>query len=196
MSGYHKYVFDGNKFIGDFETMYANEDLEGYDSWHQENNRGLRYSLSTAILNGYTFDKILDLGCGKGCYTNTLKRSNNDVHGVDGSKNAISKAKVRFGDIQFVYSDISEYVNTISERYDIVVFMEVLSYLKNWKDIINKVSFFTRYLYVTLYLPPNPSGYIKNFEDFKEAITDRYEIKHDIFIASESCLLLFSESKR
>ncbi len=35
---YHKYVFDEEKgkFVGQFEEMYKNEDVEHYDSWFQE----------------------------------------------------------------------------------------------------------------------------------------------------------------
>lgn len=195
MSDYHKYVFEGNKFVGDFETMYAREDVEGYDSWHQENHRNLRYSLSTAILNNYIFEKILDLGCGKGYYTNTLKRANNYVCGVDGSLSAISKAQTKFKDIDFVCSDISEYIDKNTKYFDVVISMEVLSYLKNWRDILDKISIQAKYLFITLYLPKSPAGYIKNFEDFKIAIAVNYEIKHEIFLANESCLLLFSESR-
>ena len=45
---YHKYVFDtqNSRFVGRFEEMYANEDKEGYDSWHQDDISNLEAQIS------------------------------------------------------------------------------------------------------------------------------------------------------
>ncbi len=48
---YHKYVFDvrNRAFVGNFEEMYRREDLEGYDSWGQEDLQSLEKQLSLAV---------------------------------------------------------------------------------------------------------------------------------------------------
>ena len=75
MPAYHKFVFDfeNRKFLGRFEEMYQAEDVEGFDSWNQEDLRFPRKRISYAILSNQNFPRILDLGCGKGFFTQLLK---------------------------------------------------------------------------------------------------------------------------
>ena len=79
MAKYHKYVFDleNRKLVGDFETMYQNESKENFDSWHQDDARQLQRKIDLVILEDYNFEKIIDLGCGKGNLTHLLKKKNN-----------------------------------------------------------------------------------------------------------------------
>src|SRR3989338_2701270 len=100
---YHKYVFDvaKRKFVGKFEEMYAREDKDNYDSWFQEDLSGLKYVISKAVLDQYNFNTILDIGCGKGAFTNLLKKKNNEVWGTDVSKTAIKKAQAKYTAINF-----------------------------------------------------------------------------------------------
>lgn len=113
MAKYHKYVFDieQRRFIGDFETMYRNEAKENFDSWHQDDTRQLQRKIDLAILEDYNFDKILDIGCGKGSLTHMLKKKNNQVRGIDISQTAINIATERFPDIDFEYLDINTIIN-------------------------------------------------------------------------------------
>jgi len=118
MAKYHKYVFDlkNRKFVGDFETMYQNESKEIFDSWHQDDTRQLQRKIDLSILEDYSFDKILDIGCGKGSLTHMLKKKNNYVLGVDISQTAVDIASERFPDIDFVKTDVNDIKN-----YDIVI---------------------------------------------------------------------------
>ncbi len=118
MAKYHKYVFDleKRKLVGDFESMYQNESKENFDSWHQDDSRQLQRKIDLAILEDYNFNKILDIGCGKGSLTHTLKKKNNIVVGVDISQTAVNIASERFSDIEFVCSNmnsIENYAHTI-----------------------------------------------------------------------------------
>ena len=78
MIGYQKYVFDTEKrcFIGKFEEMYQAEEVEGYDSWFEDDLRYLRKRIPYVILNQYNFNHILEIGCGKGTFTQFLKKKN------------------------------------------------------------------------------------------------------------------------
>jgi SAM-dependent methyltransferase len=100
MAKYHKYVFDHEKrkLIGAFEEMYKAENLEGFDSWQNNDVRHLRLRLAMEILRDYNFDSVLELGCGKGTASQFLN-NNNKVLGVDISPTAIEKAKASYPDI-------------------------------------------------------------------------------------------------
>lgn len=79
MEKYHKFVFNkaNRKFVGKFEDMYQNEDIEGFDSWYSSNLTHIPKRIHYAILGQYNFNSILDFGCGKGAFTHLLKKSNN-----------------------------------------------------------------------------------------------------------------------
>jgi methylase of polypeptide subunit release factors len=98
LKDYHSYIFDTKrrKFLGEFEEMYKEESKEGFDSWHQEDNRRLSLKICNAIMLDYNFSTIIDIGCGKGAYTQFLKKKNNCVVGVDISPTALAAAVARF----------------------------------------------------------------------------------------------------
>ena len=54
--------------------------------------------ISIDLINCYNFNKIIDIGCGKGAFSNLLKKNNNTVYGIDVSETAINKATLsKFG---------------------------------------------------------------------------------------------------
>lgn len=170
---YHDYVFKDNQFVGKFEEMYQNE-TTNYDSWNQTDLRDYGYLISLSILNQYNFKYILDIGCGKGLFTSLLKKKNNIVIGWDISKTAIEKARNTYKDIAFVVRDISE--NVFLPNVDLIVLKEVLSYIKNWKEVLQKIVPFTNYIFVTLDLPEHPIGFVKSFDELLEEIEKNYNI--------------------
>ena len=56
--------------------MYQNESKENFDSWHQDDTRQLQRKIDMAILEDYNFEKIIDIGCGKGSLSHLLKKKN------------------------------------------------------------------------------------------------------------------------
>ncbi len=110
MAGYHKYVFNADKreFVGSFERMYQNEQIDNFDSWHQEDSRQLQRKIALSILEEYNFQSIVDVGSGKGALTHLLKKRNNQVIGLDISPTAVEQAKARFPDIQFSSIDVND----------------------------------------------------------------------------------------
>lgn len=68
---YHKFVFDTENrlFVGDFETMYQQEDVQNFDSWFQDDMNHLTKRLVLTLLGQYNFNSVLDFGCGKGTFT-------------------------------------------------------------------------------------------------------------------------------
>jgi hypothetical protein len=72
--GYHQYIFDieHRKFVGDFEQMYKAESKAGFDSWHQDDLRHFDKRVCLELISDYNFSDVLDIGCGKGAFSQFL----------------------------------------------------------------------------------------------------------------------------
>jgi predicted TPR repeat methyltransferase len=137
---YHKFVFDSEnrRFVGDFDKMYQEEDVQNFDSWFQDDMNHLTKRLALTVLERYNFSSVVDFGCGKGAFTNLLKKANNKVTGIDISETAVQKAKAKYPDIDFIASDAKYF--DVMDRVDLVVAIEVFSYLENWKKVLEQVA--------------------------------------------------------
>jgi 2-polyprenyl-3-methyl-5-hydroxy-6-metoxy-1,4-benzoquinol methylase len=202
MAGYHKYVFDqeNQRVVGKFEEMYQAEDVENFDSWHQDDMRLLTKQISLVLLNRYNFNNVLDVGCGKGAFTHLLKKENNQVTGIDVSKTAIKRAKAKFADISFSCVDLTKdsfkKMPFFSKHYDLIVFMEVLSYLPNWSDVIKEFSQIGDYILITLDIPENTIGYVKSKESLKSVVQRYYAIIDELYLFRFQKTILFCKSLR
>jgi SAM-dependent methyltransferase len=197
--GYHQYVFDEDTraFLGRFEDMYRAERVEGFDSWHQDNLQNLTRQLVLSILNQYTFDRILDLGCGKGAFTHCLKKLDNKVVAVDVSPTALATARARYSGIDFLQADIGAPgfdARELGEGFDLAVCLEVLSYLQRWPEVLAQMSRVSRRALVLLYLPEHPIGFVKTFDDLAGAFAKHFEILEDIRLLTRRQIVLFGET--
>jgi SAM-dependent methyltransferase len=193
---YHDYVFDieQRKFVGKFEEMYQQEDVQGFDSWYQEDTTHITKRLSLCLLEQYNFDSVLDVGCGKGSFTHLLKKNNNEVSGCDLSETAIKKAKSRFPSINFFTASSSDLQRDHRKQYDLVILMEVLSYIADWQDFISYISTITHYCLISLYLPPNPIGFIKSFDVLTTEAKKYFDIEKEL-VADKSLLIVMLKKK-
>lgn len=191
---YHKYVFDlkNKKFIGKFNEMYQREDVEDFDSWFSSDLTHLPKLISLAILNRYNFKNILDFGCGKGSFTHILKKRNNYVLGLDISKTAIKKAKVNYGNkIDFMVIQDNDFTSFVQkQKFDLTIILETLSYIENWRKAIKDISKFSIYIYIVLYIPANPIGFVKSFQELIDAIENYFNIEEKIIYNDESIFIL------
>ncbi|NPA60681.1 MAG: class I SAM-dependent methyltransferase [Epsilonproteobacteria bacterium] len=200
MAKYHKYVFDVEKreFIGDFETMYRDESKDNFDSWHQDDSRQLQRRIALAILDDYNFNTILDLGSGKGSLTHLLKRKNNHVVGVDISQTAVDIARERFPDIEFKAVDlnsIEKYRELVSGGVELIFTSELLSYIKNWRELLDEISKTAKYLMVSLFIPDNPIGFIKSERELLEHIESSFNIIEHVTINRPKFVIIFAEGR-
>jgi len=184
---YHQYVFnvDRKQFVGNFEEMYKKEKI---DPWYSSDLSNDAKKIHSALLSSYSFNSILDYGCGKGVFTHTLKKNYNKVYGVDISKNVIKKAMLTYGHI-VNFSTTSE-SKWLKKKYDLIICLEVLSYVKKYKELLRKFSVRANYLYLSLYVPKNPIGFVKNIDELINNLKLNYSIKSKIIYNDESVFIL------
>ena len=148
--------------------------------------------IHSVILDNHNWNSILDYGCGKGIFTHTLKKTNNMVVGVDISKNAINKAKKTYGHI-VEFFDISD--TLWKRKYDLLVCLEVLSYIKSYKNQLEEFSRMSEYIYISLYIPSNPIGFVKSTQDLINTINLNFTIETQL-IYNEKSIFLLAKSKK
>lgn len=208
MKNYNNFIFDfkNKKYLGDFENMYKNELNFGYDAWYQEDLRHIQRHVILNLLNQYNFDIIFDIGCGKGLLTHLLKKKNNTVIGIDISKTAIKQAKTRYPDIKWLNIDVSDknklikvykkYKNNKIKKWKVLtLYIDILSYLKNWKELIEISSNFSGYILVSLYIPKDPIGFVKNFEELESVILNFYSLEEIICFKNLETIIYFGKKK-
>jgi trans-aconitate methyltransferase len=189
---YHRFVFDLERrtFVGAFEEMYRREDAEGYDSWHQEDVNTLYRRVALALLAAQPWARILDFGCGKGAFTSLLKTADNHVVGVDVSETALAKAAARDPRVEWRRLARGELGELASERFDLVVAMEVLSYLEDWRETLQRLAQLGVHVFVSLYVPSNPIGFVKSLDDLRTEVARHAEIEAEALVNREQAQIL------
>ncbi|MEY8702047.1 bifunctional 2-polyprenyl-6-hydroxyphenol methylase/3-demethylubiquinol 3-O-methyltransferase UbiG, partial [Francisella philomiragia] len=88
--------------------------------------------------------KIIDIGCGGGILTESLKKHTNDTYGLDASSEAISVAKEHAKlsnlEIEYINSTIEDFVTNSNTQFDVVTCMEMLEHVPNPESIIASIS--------------------------------------------------------
>jgi len=191
---YHDYVFNQSKrkFVGQFDEMYENEII---DPWCSSNLTDLAKQIHSVVLNQTNWNTILDYGCGKGVFTHTLRKNNNKVVGVDISQNAIDKAIQVYGHlVDFYCINHGGAPQWQKLKYDLIVCLEVLSYVESYKDKLKEFANMSSYLYLSLYVPKDPIGFVKSIDELVQSIKQYYKIENKIIFNDES-VFIFAKSK-
>ena len=187
---YHRYVFDSERrrFVGEFEEMYAAEEREGFDSWHQDEPDTEARRRSLELLEPHIAEgRILDFGCGKGTFASMLARPGNSVTGVDVSETAIRIARERHPGIDF---RAGAGLGELGDGFRLACAMEVLSYLEDWREVLARLAGISELVYVTLYLPPDPIGFVKSLDELREALSEAGTIETDVVLGGSQLLAL------
>lgn len=87
-------------------------------------------------LNG---ERVLDLGCGYGWYTNYLSCVGGAVIGCDGSKKMISIAEKQYPDCKFELADIEKALPYSDSTFDIVFCNQVLMDIEDFEKVYQEV---------------------------------------------------------
>ena len=121
---YHEYVIKDGRFIGAFEEMYR----ACPDPWHQDEVQPLVERIALSMLS-QPCHRVLDIGCGKGRFTNLLKSVTGGVlTALDISPTAVSIARSRYPQIEFMAASIPP-LPFNDECFDLVVSSELLWYV-------------------------------------------------------------------
>ena len=190
MNAYHPYVFDteNRSFVGRFEEMYRAEDKDGFDSWFERDLRPLRKQISLAVLDGYSFSRILDVGCGKGTFTHLLKKRNAHVVGIDSSETAIAKAAAAYPDIDFRAMDVDR-LSALEETFDVAVVMGTLAYIENWPHALSTLARMTKWIYIAEFIPSDPIGFVKSSSRLVAEIEKHFHIRTKILLDDDHTLV-------
>ena len=186
---YHKYVFNNKKFVDKFDEMYKNEST---DPWLSSDLNPLPKKIHSVVLGSRNWGSVLDYGCGKGVFTHSLKKTNNIVVGVDISQNAIDKAKDTYGHIVDFFHISNK---SWKKKYDLIVCLEVLSYIELYKEQLEEFSSISEYIYISLYIPNNSIGYVKSIQDVITAVNLYFNVETQLIYNEENVFLLAKSKK-
>ena len=182
MNGYHEFVFDEQKreFRGQFEEMYRAELVEQFDSWGQDNVGRLDLRITTTLVDSLNPKTVVDIGSGKGLLTSFLDRPERCVIGCDVSQTALTAARQRDPHVAYtklpdpsLYSLVQFLFKSRQElgHIDVIVMSQVLSYIQEWKPLIETVCSYSAGVCVSLYLPENPIGFVKTWDEVCDEIS-------------------------
>lgn len=150
---YRDFVIKNGMFIGAFEEMYQNVE----DPWCIGDATDLQYDIVLMLLDHFSIqpERILDIGCGKGAFTDRIKRSRpgSNVMGVDISQTAIHIAQKTYSrqGLRFETMDIQRDYKSFHDRFDLVIMSQIIWYILPFvKDI-------TRHIFTSML---NPGGYL------------------------------------
>lgn len=165
---YDPYVFQDGRFKGAFESMYQAGERDSFDAWHQDDVEAHRI---LKLLQGRRFRRFLDLGCGKGALTAKVAEQIGAVvtRGIDCSATAVRIAKDRYPHLRFHVGDAMRAVDRWGYQ-DLVLASEVLSYIPDWRELTAKAFRSAAFVCISLYLPPEPIGYVKSLDDLTRTI--------------------------
>lgn len=197
MISYHEFVFDeaNRRFVGRFEDMYQAEDKYGFDSWHQEDTWDVSYQIAFGLVKSCWGPKVLDIGCGKGFFCSDLgDEMISRITAIDISETAILKAKSRNPEINFIKMDARD-ILSLPDTYDLAIAMEILSYLPEWRSVIANMSKKARAGMISLYLPPNPIGFIKSFDELMLEFAKWFHIEDEVMLNGNKIFLLGKSNK-
>ena len=122
---YHDYVVKDGRMVGAFEEMYRH----CADPWHQDAGPSVEEDLALSLLRGSSYRRILDLGCGKGRFSDRVREATGAaVVAVDVAPTAISAGRARYRDVDFVAGRVPP-IPFRCAAFDLVVTSHVLWYV-------------------------------------------------------------------
>jgi predicted TPR repeat methyltransferase len=181
MNGYRGYVFDEHKreFRGRFEEMYRAELVEQFDSWGQDNPQRLDLRITKMLVDSLDPRRIVDIGSGKGLLTSFLDGPDRNIVGCDVSETALAVARERDPRVAYTKLADSSVCSLVQFLFksrqelghiDVIVMSQVLSYIQEWKSLIEIVFDYSNGVCISLYLPENPIGFVKEWNDVCDMI--------------------------
>jgi SAM-dependent methyltransferase len=189
MAKYHDYLQDGFKL----DEMYQAEDVQEFDAWYQSDVRPMGYRLLSTVMGAYSFNTILDIGCGKGTQTHLMALRNRKVVGYDISPTAIRKAKASYPGVDFRVGD--GLTAAKSGEYDCAVMSHTLVMQENWQEVIQEASTRCDWLIVVEYIPADTTWHIPDISTLQTEFEKHCSIDTKI-VMNDNRILLIGETHR
>lgn len=102
--------------------------------------------------------KILEVGCGFGYLTYSLKKAGYDILGIDISQVAVENAQKKYGN-HFLCVDINDYAKQSGAQYDVVIFTEVIEHIEDIKGFLTSANALLRSGGDLVVTTPNRTSY-------------------------------------
>ncbi len=106
------------------------------DPWHQstpdhifDSRRQIAINFCNRLRSKHNISKVVELGCGFGHLTESLRKNNFDVIGTDVSKTAIDKASKLYSDAQFKQLNFNDFDELFSLKPNILIMAEITWYI-------------------------------------------------------------------
>ena len=119
-------------------------------------------------LNG---EKVLDLGCGYGCYTDYFRCIGGDAVGVDGAPAMIGIARERYPESSFIVADITCPLPFESGSFDIVFCNQVLMDIEEVRSVFEECKRILKPEGILYYSIVHPAFYNGEWKDGGKLIT-------------------------
>ena len=121
---------------------------EAYDTWAQQydndenKTRDLEGKAIRQKLKHYSFDKVLEIGCGTGKNTEWLVTKAQRVTAVDLSQEMLerAKAKIHSDTVIFKQADINKTWFFTEDTYDLITFSLILEHIENLASVFEKAA--------------------------------------------------------
>lgn len=111
-----------------------------YDTNHNK-TRDLEGQVLRQTLSGFSFENVLEVGCGTGKNTEWIVNQAKHVTAVDlsGEMLAKAKAKVVSDRVTFIQADINQLWTFVNQNFDLVTFSLVLEHIENLEAVFQNV---------------------------------------------------------
>lgn len=128
------------------------------DPWSMTSQREQsRFAQTNAVIERLAghVDTLLEIGCGEGHQSEHLSALCNRLYGFDVSARAVERAQKRLQHGQFGVGDLSALPWPLpsGQKYDLVVACEVLYYLSDIRETVQKMSTLGRSCFVSFFSP-------------------------------------------
>lgn len=128
---YHDYVIADGKLVGDFEGLYQNieDPWEHATSNLMSSSRAFGIHLLSILKTYYGNQFVLDMGCGKGQYSEQIAALGYDVLGVDISPTAVERGKELVPNVNFAVGGPESFDLMRENKPDVIVLSQISWYI-------------------------------------------------------------------
>lgn len=156
-------------------TRYFDEQAAGYHDKYEtvDDMRSFIFSERKALvleMLGGSYDRMLDIGCGPGVYTDKLAERSNNLYGVDISEEMIAIAKKKgYPNAVFSVGGI-EKMEFGDNFFDAVVCVGVLEYLNDIDAAVKEVARVAKKDAVIIFTAPNASSILNKLDHMMRSV--------------------------